>query len=122
MSNIDKYKKRLDDMRDVKAGWYDGEGLLINPDVIDSVEKFVSMLPKDMTYFSIYPTLEGGLQLETSTPLEIEIKFDYSGIVCYKFDLEQLDNDEEAVVLSPKDAVTWLCNRVNEIKNKDKLC
>jgi hypothetical protein len=60
--------EQLSKLVDLKAGWYDGEGLSISPDAILRVKfTLYSMINEGSRgKFYIYPTVDGGIQVEWS--------------------------------------------------------
>ena len=58
---------RLYELRELKNGWLDGEGLVPAPDFLDWLsERFDILYPDDLPLPHIYPTVEGNVQAEWS--------------------------------------------------------
>lgn len=94
LSLFEHEKSRLEELKEqcMDKGWYDkGQGKPIPYDVFKCVERFF-MLNKG-TRFKIYPTLEGGIQLEregSDSNLSIEFASDgFAEIHYYKFSTDE---------------------------------
>ena len=60
---------RLHELRELKDGWFDGEGLAPRSDELDWLaEQFERLYPADLPLPHLYPTPEGGVQAEWSLP------------------------------------------------------
>ena len=58
---------RLDEFRELRDGWLDGEGVAPKPEFLNWLsEKFVQNYPDDLRLPHVYPTFEGGVQAEWS--------------------------------------------------------
>lgn len=69
---------RLDELRALEDGWLDGIGTAPTPDGLAWFGKeFDNRFPPDLALPFLYPTAEGGIQLEWSLPpLEISLEID----------------------------------------------
>ena len=107
---------QMDDLRNLKDGWYDGDGLATSHKGLDWLDARLSNeyecrlpLPR------IYPTFEGGVQLEWSigpndASLEVNLS-DRSGY-WHKLNLHT-DRDEERVLnLEDGGECNWLSARL----------
>ena len=70
---------RLDELRTLKNGWFEGKGLAPKSELMDWLaDQFESNFPDQLTSPFLYPTAEGGVQAEWSlgtweTTLEIDL-------------------------------------------------
>ena len=71
---------QLDDLRNLKVGWYDGYGKAPSHEGLDWLaKKFVSEYPDDLPLPYAYPTPEGGVQMEWSIGVyDISLEVDFA--------------------------------------------
>ena len=103
---------QLDDLRNLKDGWYDGDGLAPSHEGLDWLEarlsnEYLNLLPLPR----IYPTVEGGVQLEWSigsndTSLEVNLS-DHSGY-WHNLNLRIAKDEERYLSLEDRGEWNWL--------------
>lgn len=59
----EKSLERLKELSLLEDGWFDGEGIRINADILSLVEQYTQIFPIDFPIF-IYPAENGGLSVE----------------------------------------------------------
>lgn len=107
---------RLDELRSLKAGWLDGEGVAPSGEGLDWLsEAFELNYPDELPLPYLYPTLEGGIQAEWSMG-EIEASLEID-LVARRGDWAAVDltTDEEAsrdLDLSEPEDWQWLAGQV----------
>ena len=58
---------RLSELRQLKKGWLDGDGVALDPSFLDWLSvRFDTLYPDELPLPHIYPTVEGGIQAEWS--------------------------------------------------------
>jgi len=88
---------RIEELRSIKNGWLDGKGIAPDQTALDWVSKqFHTNYPEELTLPYIYPTTEGGLQVE--------------------WDIEEQDISLEINLL--KHTAEW--HRLNLVTNEDE--
>ena len=107
---------RLDELRILKDGWLDGEGLAPAPQLVEWLaESFERHFPDDLSLPYLYPTVEGGVQAEWSlSAREISLRFHPDNRTAEWHDLA-LDTDEEdtrELDLAEGQDWEWLAARV----------
>ncbi len=101
---------RLDELRELRDGWYDGEGEALDGNALNWLsESFDSFYPNESPLPHVYPTVDGGVQAEWSfPPNEISLEIDLA-TRCGKLHLLNLENDaEETETFDLKDAANWM--------------
>lgn len=54
----------VEDMKNLKEGWFDSIGEPISYEAIKSAKEFISSFDNKLKFYSISPTVEGGILLE----------------------------------------------------------
>ena len=102
---------QLDYLRTLKDGWYDGDGLAPSHEGLDWLKSKLNEYPKRLPLPLIYPTLEGGVQLEWSigpndTSLEVNLS-DRSGY-WHNLNLRTAKDEERLLNLDDREEWDWL--------------
>lgn len=110
---------QLLDLYDLENGWYDGDGKAPNHDALEWFgKKFDIHYPQDVSLPYIYPTLEGGVQLEWSYQ-DNEIIFEVDLIAqtgeWLWFNKKSEDQIQMKLNLDSEEDWIWM---VAEVKNK----
>src|SRR3990167_8802911 len=90
---------RLDELRQLKDGWFEGKGLAPKQDGLDWLtDVFEKYYPDDLSLPYIYPTAEGNIQAEWSikpneASLEIDLKSHKGEWHCLNLDSNAEDTD-----------------------------
>lgn len=99
---------RIDELRSLKDGWLDGRGRAPSGENLDWFAKdFETRYPGDLQLPFVYPTAEGGLQLEWSLPLhEISLEVDLENRrgECYGAELPGRDDGDLVLDFNAPDA------------------
>ncbi len=100
---------RLDEFRDMKDGWLEGEGVAPNPDGLDWLAAtFDRHFPDDLPLPYLYPTPEGGVQAEWSLLAnEISLAMDLVTRQGAWHRLDMNTNADEARKLNLDDVEGW---------------
>lgn len=77
---MEEFKARLQELKELKDGWYDGEGKAPDRHKLDKFAKTFEMIyPLDFPLPYVYPTPDGGIQLEwdlENDTVELELNLD----------------------------------------------
>ncbi|MGL4942169.1 MAG: hypothetical protein ACRC46_03140 [Thermoguttaceae bacterium] len=80
LENHDRIAARLDEFKQLKNGWLDGKGIAPDPKKLDWLANaFGDNYPEDLPFPYLYPTAEGGVQVEWSVgkwEITLEVDFD----------------------------------------------
>jgi len=99
---------RIDDLRNLRDGWLDGMGIAPSEENLNWFSAtFETHYPPDLHLPFVYPTAEGGLQLEWSiSPFEISIEVNLTHKMAEWHSLNSLngEDEEEAFDLSQLEA------------------
>lgn len=107
---IDKLNARLDLLAGLQPGWQDDEDLAPSPKAIQSARKIITVLYElGCNPFSVYPTPDGGIQVEQDHHLpdrvcaaSTDIEFHSDGVVAAQFICDKNADDPE-LTLDPRD-------------------
>ena len=81
----DRLKNQLKELSEMKDGWHDGEGLAPSSESIEMAERFLKALTSKIY---LYPTLDGGVNIEWGCKdLGVEVEVGSNG---GEYDLELL--------------------------------
>lgn len=110
---------QLSNLHNLENGWYDGDGKAPDHDALEWFgEKFDIHYPRDVSLPYIYPTLEGGVQLEWSHQNN-EIIFEVDLITrtgkWLWFNKKSDDQIQKKLYLNNEEDWIWM---VTEVKNK----
>lgn len=107
---------QLDALRNLKDGWYDGDGLALSNKGLDWLgAKFSDQYPDYLPLPRIYPTFEGGVRLEWSIgPNDASLEVNLSDRSGYWHNLNlQTDKDEERLLnLGDSGEWNWLNSKL----------
>ena len=113
---------RLDEFRGMKDGWLDGNGLAPRHAGLDWLTNaFASLYPANGQLPYIYPTPEGGVQLEWSLgPNEISLEIDLTNHTgeWHCLDLTTDASDARNLDLNTPNAWNWLANQIQWLESK----
>lgn len=100
---------QLDDLRNLKDGWYDGDGLAPSHEGLDWLDARLSNeYPDHLPLPRIYPTFEGGVQLEWSIgPNDASLEVNLSGYSGYWHNLNLRTVEDEERLLNLEDSGEW---------------
>ena len=110
---------QLSRFRDMKDGWYDGEGKA--PAISDLEwlsEHYDKFVPNDIMLPNIFPTLEGGIEMEwahKNNAISFEIDLETHQGRWFWFDHNSDDEKERTLQLDDEESWKWL---VSEILSK----
>ena len=101
---------RIDDLRNLKDGWLDGEGIAPTEENLSWFSTtFETHYPSDLQLPFVYPTAEGGLQLEWSiSPLEISLEVNLGSKKAEWHSLDSLNGQDEEETLDLSQFEEWL--------------
>ena len=111
---------RLDEFRDIRDGWMDGEGIAPNPTQLDWLSGiFEHYYPDESILPRAYPTSEGGVVLEWSIDtweisLEIDLNAHQGVWGCY--DTRTKSDDEKTLDLDKSDSWKWIANQIQRLE------
>ena len=103
---------RLDEFRDMKDGWLDGDGIAPAHGGLDWLaESFERWYPDDAPLPFTYPTSSGGVQFEWSAggqeiSLEVDLRTRQS--VWHRLDIAALSDDERELNLEAAENWKWI--------------
>ena len=107
---------QLDDLRELKPGWMNGEGVAPNLKGLDWLEdqfrkhfRCGDLLPH------LYPTLAGGVQAEWTLgtrEASLEVNLQTRQAEWYWLDVSGNDEEERILDLDDRSSWMWLCDRV----------
>lgn len=100
---------RLDEFRELRDGWLDGEGVAPSPDFLNWLtENFVQNYPDDLQLPHVYPTVEGGVQAEWSLlSHEVSLSIDPAAHSGEWHVLHKDTNDEDIAVFNLTEDSGW---------------
>lgn len=92
--NIMRCRERLSDLRNLRAGWLDGEGEAPGASAVSSAERFLRKRPSHASLYRIYPTAAAGVVVEFETDgWDYSVEFSSNGgLEMYGI---EIDGDEE---------------------------
>ena len=109
---------RIDEIRNIKSGWMDGQGDSPDEAHLDwFVAQFETHYPDDLPLPYVYPTLDGGIQLEwTLDSLEISLRIPKGE---HKAEWDMLDTEstqeiEKSLDLDIDADWTWIVESIRE--------
>ena len=112
-------RARLDELRDMRDGWFEGQGVAPSQDGLDWLAAcFERSYPDDLRLPYIYPTFDGGIQAEWSFPLrEIDLEVDLSTHQAnlYNLDLQSEDDEITSLNLDDKAVWAWLVSEIRRV-------
>lgn len=107
---------RLDEFRNLKDGWLDGNGVAPSHDGLDWLSRvFETYYPDELLLPYLYPTEEGGIQAEWSlAPFDIslEINLQTHGAHWHCLNLKTNDAVEKSLDLDNPEEWKWLLNEI----------
>lgn len=111
----------LDEFRSLRDGWLNGEGRAPSPEGLDWLaESFERFYPEDpdvpLPY--VYPTVEGGVQLEWSLgskELSLEVTLADHSAEWYWADISADDEDERVLNLDAVADWEWIANEIRRL-------
>lgn len=100
---------RLDELRALQDGWLDGYGLAPSADgLVWFAQEFEARYPRDVVLPYVYPTADGGLQLEWGLPsgeVSLEINLVTKRAEWHRLNLSS--NEEDRYFLDLQEAASW---------------
>jgi hypothetical protein len=83
-SDLVSLHSRLEEIIDLAVGWFDGEGVEISRHIARSAETLMQyLLYRDVPRPRVYPTLEGGIQMEwTFVSQEVSLTVQSNAWIC----------------------------------------
>jgi hypothetical protein len=110
---------RLDELRTLNDGWYDGEGIaLSNTDIDWFADTFINHYPDGLVLPHIYPTLGGNIQAEWSiaaTEISLEINLKTHEGQWHLFNIESQDEESSVLKLDDEDSWKFIAKKLNTI-------
>ncbi len=111
---------QLDELRTMKTGWLNGEGVAPSHDGLDWLSDiFKQYYPNNVVLPHIYPTPKGDLDLEWSIgKREISLEVDlvkHSGEWSW-YDVSTNSSDETVLDLNKQDSWEWVANQIRSMK------
>lgn len=92
---------RLDGLRQLKDGWFDGDGTRLSPEGLDWLEKmFERHYPEDCLIPRLFPTPDGAIRGEWQLPpWSVSVDFDLVAkqAACHALNLDSDNEDEEDI-------------------------
>jgi len=100
---------QLDDLRVLKAGWFNGDGPVFSGTSLDRLEDlFYQNYPAELSPPHLYPTPEGHVRAEWSlTRYEASLEIDLTTLVGYWHVLNLDDNSDGAYELNLAEPAAW---------------
>ena len=109
----------LEELRELKNGWLDGEGLAPDHNALDWLAKsFDKHYPDDLPLPHVYPTPEGGVQVEWSLPpSEISLDIDIANQrgQWHELNLNTDKEKEKMLNLAERDDWSWLADEMRAL-------
>jgi len=109
---------RLDEIRTLKHGWLEGEGVALPPNGIDWFgEAFNQHVPDEVKLPCIFPTPEGNLQAEWSfrdREITLEINLSTHVGAWHALDLRSDEEEEKSLDLNDAASWSWLVDTINQ--------
>lgn len=114
---------RLDELKGLREGWLDGKGFAPSEKGLDWIaDKFATYYPETAQDPFIYPTAEGGIQLEWTIghhDVSLDISFDtYIGI-WHCLNLESMSDTEKELNLESADDWQWITSTLHTLMETD---
>lgn len=110
---------RLDEFRDLKDGWLEGEGVAPSPDGLDWLtETFDRYFPDDLPLPYLYPTPEGGVQAEWSlsaNEISLEVDLVTRQGAWHRLDMNTNADDARTLNLDDFEAWTWVVVEIRKM-------
>ena len=110
---------QLDNLRNMKNGWLDGDGIAPPKEGLDWLaEQFDANFPNNLLLPHVFPTLDGGVEMEWShgrNAIFLEIDLESHKGDWLWFDRDSDESHEKELDLNDFDSWKWL---VDEIRNK----
>ena len=109
-----RFTSRMNELKQIEEGWGDGTGIAPGDDFLDwATRQFSRHYPKDLPAPYIYPTMEGGLEIEWPLgPYEASLTIDQSRrAVWHSLNLETDSEDEHH--LSMDEPLSWRRLEIN---------
>ena len=112
-------RMRLDELRRLKDGWLDGLGKAPTAESLDWLARtFCAQYSADLPRPYIYPTAEGGVQLEWSLgsrEASLEILLDDRSAEWHVLDLSSDEQEVRSLNLDEAESWGWLARRLKEL-------
>ena len=112
-------RARLDELRDMQDGWFEGQGVAPSHDGLDWLATcFERSYPDDLCLPYLYPTFDGGIQAEWSFPFsEINLEVDLTTHQAnwYNLDLQSEDDNIRPLNLDDRKVWAWLANEIRRV-------
>jgi hypothetical protein len=103
---------RLDELRELKDGWFEGKGVAPSPDGLNWLAAlFDRVFPDDLPLPYLYPTAEGGIQAEwsiSSKELSLEVDLSAHRGAWHWLDLDTDEDDSRELDLNDAAAFEWI--------------
>ena len=110
---------QLDNLRAMKDGWLDGDGIAPPKDGLDWLQiQFQKYYPDSAPRPYIYPTFEGGVEIEWSLrPYEIGMTIDLSNHSgdWSRISMENDDYDERSLNMDDHGGWSWVVNELQRL-------
>ena len=115
---------QLDDVRDLKDGWFDGDGVAFNQDELDWLANMFERYYSDNAIFPhVYPVPENDVNLEWSIDtLEIGLEINlrsHKGVWSWD-DVHTKDNDERELDLDKSENWDWIAKQIIKWSDKNR--
>ncbi len=113
---INDVLSRLDDLRGMQDGWYEGEGVAPSDAGLDWLSTtFERHYPDDAPMPYTYPTFEGGISMEWSVENNeamLEINIDAHSAEWFWLDLDSDDECEKTINMDAIEDWQWLASEI----------
>ena len=114
---------QLDDLRELKPGWMNGEGVVPNHEGLDWLEdQFRQHFRGSDLLPHLYPTLTGGVQAEWTIgtrEVSLEVNLQTRQAEWYWLDVSSNDEEDRMLDLNSRSSWTWLCGRLCQMGESD---
>ena len=112
---------QLNNLRELRDGWLDGEGIAPSHDGITWLEsKLNTHFPDDLPPPYLYPTVTGGIQLEwslESTEVSIEVNLESHSGVWHELNLSSDQDFEKELSLEEAHDWEWITHHMNGLRS-----
>lgn len=113
-ATLQRARLRFAEISEMESGWMDGEGERIASAAIEQAEAIFDIGRSWFAEAGIFPTLEGGIQIEVSNAdndytFTIAPSGEATGLICYS-------NDELEELMTAEEVIALICNEARSFK------
>ncbi len=110
---------RIEELKNLKDGWLDGKGSTLSSEGLDWFAKiFEANYPDELPLPFVYPTAEGGIQVEWSLgghELSLEIDFARHSGEWHRLKIQNQQEDNRSLNLEDDGDWKWLANEIRQL-------